>query len=99
MSNLLAKYQFTAFFGITCHGTILSPTEKLIDTLLGKIYFILIYLDKQRGLVSIFDYAGKVTIPNDQNIDKQIKKMGPTYTTLGSPFVHSMPFIANILKY
>ena len=98
MSNLQAKYQFIAFLGITCYGTIFS-TEKLIDNLLGKIYFILIYFDKQRGLVSIFDYAGKVTIPNDQNIDKQIKKMGPTYTTLGSSFVHSMPFIANILKY
>ena len=63
MSNLLAKYQFIAFFGITCHGIILSPTEKLIDNLLRKIYFIFTYFDLQGGVVNIFNCAGKVIIP------------------------------------
>ena len=45
MGNLLAKYQFIAFFGITRHGIILCPNEKLIDNLLRKIYFIFTYFD------------------------------------------------------
>ena len=45
MGNLLDKYQFIAFFGITCHGIILCATEKLIDNLLRKIYFIFAYFD------------------------------------------------------
>ena len=42
MSNLLTKYQFIAFFGITWQRIIFSPTEKLIDNLLRKVYSILI---------------------------------------------------------
>ena len=45
MSILLAKYQFIAFFGITRHGIVLSPAEKLIDNLLRKIYFVIKYFD------------------------------------------------------
>ena len=100
MSNPLAKNQFIAFFGIICHGIILSPTEKLIDNLLRKIYFIFTYFDLQGGVVNIFNYAGKVIIlANGQIVNKQIKKMGPTYTPLGCSFVHIMPFVDNTLKY
>ena len=40
--------------------------EKLIDKLLRKIYFIFTYF----VIVSIFNYAGKVIIPNGQIINK-----------------------------
>ena len=61
----------------------LSPTKKRIDNLLREICFIFAYFDLQGGVVSIFNYAGKVIIPNGHIVNKQIKNMGPTYTSLG----------------
>ena len=43
----------------------------------------------------MFNYAGKVIIPNGQIVNKQIKKMGPTDTTLGCSFVLIMPFVVS----
>ena len=40
----------------------------------------------------MFTYAGKVIIlANGQIVNKQIKKMGPTYTSPGCSFVYIMP--------
>ena len=51
--RLNPKYQFIAFFGITCHGILLCLTEKLIDNLLRKIYFIYFIPDLSRIEVKI----------------------------------------------
>lgn len=94
MGWLLTKYQFVTFFKITCHGIILCPVEKLIDNLTRRIYFIRTYFDLQSSVISIFEYASKVIVRNGQIMNKQTEKVGPTNTTLGGFFVHTMPFIS-----
>ena len=99
MGFFLTTYQFGTFLKIICYGIILCPNEKLIDNLTRKIYFIRTYFDLQGSVLTIFDYASKVIVPNGQTMNKQIKEVGSSNTILGGSFVYTMRFIGNALKY
>ena len=70
-ASFLQSVNLLHFFKITCHGIILWLTEKLIDNLTRRIYFIRTYFDLQGSVISIFDYASKVIVPNGQIMNKQ----------------------------